>query len=643
MEHKQSHGLKFKKLPMLIAIGCGISSLTVSANESPRIEHIVVTATGSEHSAITAPASISILTQEDILQLPIKDIGDVLKGLPGISISNWAGGRNQINLRGLDEDYVLMLVNGKRVSSSNGLWRAGNFDNTSVPLSAIERVEIVRGPMSALYGSDAVGGVINIITKTPTEDWQTSISAESSFMSKGDGGDSYRVNLYTSGQINDKLSLTFSAETAQQDLWKYDKVTPTSDTIEERQTVKFSTSLHWKVAENQSLDFDIIKDEDDVPMTNYGGATREQSIDRLTFGITHKAEFDWGGTQLLLNRSDAELYDYNSRYSLQPPLGRDINEIFTTARGTVFLPFDKHDITLGAEYLKTEVEDPTQYPDKKGDSLDLLSVFGQDEIELSDSLIATIGARIEDSQNYGSHLSPRGYLVYSLNDDIVIKGGVGTAFRAPTLFESSTSFSSVSCRGACQISGNPDLKEETSVNTEVSILVNKDDWSTSATLFNNTVKNLITVEGWDGTSQTRSYYNSTKVDLQGLEFTAAAMLNSALSVDFNYTYLTTEDVNGQSLSYRPEHTGNLRLNWQVIDAVSVFANANYYGEHLNNRKEDMSGYSRIDTGITYAMNSDIQLKAGISNITDEQPVLDEPTSDMILQGRAVFIGASFNF
>jgi len=374
-----------------------------------------------------------------------------------------------------------------------------------------------------------------------------------------------------------------------------------------------------------------------------GGATREQSIDRLTFGITHKAEFDWGGTQILLNRSAADLYDYNSRYRLQPPLGRDIEEIFTTARATVFLPLDKHDITLGAEYLETEVKDPVQYPIKGGDSLSLSSVFAQDEIELSDSLIATVGARIEDSEEYGSHISPRGYLVYSVDDDIVIKGGVGTAFRAPSLFESSTAFSSVSCRGACTISGNADLKEETSVNTELSVLVNKDEWSTSVTIFNNTVKNLITVEGWDGTSPTRSYFNSSKVDLQGVELTAATKLTDTLSLDVNYTYLTTEDVNGQSLSYRPEHTGNLKINWQIIDTISLFANVNYYGEHLNNRKQEMSGYSRINAGMNYSINNDIELKTGMTNITDEQPIVDEPTTDMILQGRAVFISASMNF
>lgn len=645
MESKRNHNSKRAQhlLSALIAMNCGMYSLAGSANELHNVEHIVVTATGNEHLATTAPASISIITPADIEKMPVKDIGDVLRGLAGISITNWAGGRNEVNIRGLDEDYVLMLVNGKRVSSSNGLWRGGNFDNTSIPLSAISRVEVVRGPMSALYGSDAVGGVINIITKSPSKDWQTTISAESSFMSKGEGGDRYRANLYTSGQINDQLSLIFSAEKAQQDLWKYDVVTPTFDTVEQRETLKFSTSLQWKISETQSIDIDLAKDEDEVPPTNYGGAIREQTIDRLTFGVTHKAEFDWGGTQVLFNRSEADLYDYNSRYSLQPPLGRDIKETFTTARASVFLPFDKHDITLGAEYLNTDIDDPVQYPETGGDSLSLSSVFGQDEIQLTSSLVATIGARIEDSEEYGTHTSPRAYLVYSLGDDVVIKGGIGKAFRAPTLFESSESFGSVSCAGACTVSGNPDLKEETSVNTELSVLVNKASWSGSATIFNNTVKNLIAVSAWDGVSPSRLYFNSTEVDLKGIELMASASLSEAVSVDFNYTNLTTEDANGQSLSYRPKHTGNVKLNWQVIDGVSLFTHLNYYGDHLTSRKAEMSGYSLINAGVNYRFSDALQLRAGMTNVTDEQPVLEDAASEIILQGRSVFVSGTFSF
>ena len=226
---------------------------------------------------------------------------------------------------------------------------------------------------------------------------------------------------------------------------------------------------------------------------------------------------------------------------------------------------------------------------------------------------------------------------------MVIKGGVGKAFRAPTLFESSKSFGSVSCAGACTVQGNPDLKEETSTNTELSVLVNKENWSMSTTIFNNTVKNLIAVSAWDGVSPSRLYFNSTEVDLQGLELMASAALSETVSVDLNYSYLTTEDANGQSLPYRPENTGNVKVSWQVIDSVSLYTNVNYYGEHLNSRKNEMSGYSLVDLGLNYKISDDIKLKAGITNLTDEQPVLDDPASEAILQGRSVFVGGTFSF
>ncbi|WP_299002039.1 TonB-dependent receptor [uncultured Shewanella sp.] len=200
---------------------------------------------------------------------------------------------------------------------------------------------------------------------------------------------------------------------------------------EVQQIEYISATFYRQNATTAPVSMSFLKDEDDVSLTNYGEATREQSIDRLTLGLTHEAECDWGGTKTLFNSSAADLYDYNSRYSLQAPLSRDIKETLTIARATVFLPFNFHDVTFG------------------------------------------------------------------------------TAFSVPILFEPSRSFSSVSCSGVCQISGNPDLKEEISVNNDVLVPVNKEDWSISLTLFNNTVKELITVEAWNGESFTSSYFYSS--------------------------------------------------------------------------------------------------------------------------------------
>ena len=193
------------------------------------LEHIVVTASGNQTSVAQAPASISLIDLAEITRQPLKDLVDILESLPGVTNRPTSGGRNGIMIRGLDEDYVLRLVNGKRVSSSNGIWRANNFDNTSIPLQFIERVEVIRGPMSALYGSDAVGGVVNVITKKPAQQWQTHLSFEKSVMQEGQGGDRDKTALVTSGKLNEMLGLTFSAEKAKQDAWFY---TPISDSVD---------------------------------------------------------------------------------------------------------------------------------------------------------------------------------------------------------------------------------------------------------------------------------------------------------------------------------------------------------------------------------------------------------------------------
>ncbi|WP_397472655.1 TonB-dependent receptor plug domain-containing protein, partial [Rheinheimera sp.] len=208
------------------------------------LEHIVVTASGNQTTLADAPASISLIDASEIHRQPVKDLVDVLETLPGVTNQPTSGGRNGIMIRGLNEDYVLRLINGKRISSSNGIWRANNFDNSPLPLQYIERVEVVRGPMSALYGSDAVGGVVNIITKKPQATWQNHLSLETSIMQQGEGGDRDRMALVSSGLLTDTLGLTFSAEKAKQDAWYYEPIAESVEhtLIEPRDALKLATT-----------------------------------------------------------------------------------------------------------------------------------------------------------------------------------------------------------------------------------------------------------------------------------------------------------------------------------------------------------------------------------------------------------------
>lgn len=647
--------LRFRHAAVCCAMQLALPCLAAPTAPEDELEHIVITASRTESSVAKAPASISLLELSDIVKQPVKDLVDVLQTLPGVTNRPTSGGRNSIMIRGLDEDYVLRLVDGKRVSSSNGIWRANNFDNTAIPLQFIDRVEVIRGPMSALYGSDAVGGVVNIITKQPSADWQTHVGFEKSVMQQGDGGDRHKTALVSRGQLNNALGLTLSAEHAKQQAWYYQPISDSADhtIIEPRQSSKLASTLDWQLAANHQLSLDLAHDKDEVPLASYGYAQYQQSIRRWTYGLTEQSEWSWGSTELLVNRSNADMTDFNSRYVDVKTTSRDERyltprEIFTTARATANLDIGSHALTSGAEYLKTEVKDDIQYPKSGGASLDLTSLFLQDQFDIRDDLAATLGVRAEDAQLYGSHVSPRGYLVYSLNDDITIKGGVGTAFRAPTLFQASPLFQSISCGGKCFIYGNPNLREETSVNHELALLVKQPQWHASISWFHNQVKNLMEVGFYPAghvNAGNRGYFNIDQAVLQGAELTFWWRLNELVSLDSNYSYLDAVDGDQHRLEGRPRHKAYAQLNVDLSDRLAFYISHTYYGAQLDTAVADkqQDSYSISDVGARYSLPAGIALKAGLTNAFASQPRTHDATSSLYLQGRALFAGVEYSF
>jgi len=648
-------------ISLLLSTNTMGEQLDTNVNSSD-IEVLVVTASGYESTIAEAPASISIVNSEQIKQQPVKDLVDVLKNLPGVSNHTTQGGRNGIMIRGLDEDYVLRLVDGKRVSSSTGIWRRNNFDNTSVPLALVERVEVIRGPMSALYGSDAVGGVVNVITRKPTDEWISVLDVEQGIMQQGDDGNRSRISYMSSGKLNKKLGLTFSAEHSEQDAWYYEPVGLVKSDIQEytviepRESTKFATTLDWEIAEDQTLAFNLAHDDDEILLSNFGNYKRTQHIDRWTYGLTHTGYWQWGSSQITINQSDAKMEDFNTRYIDLPETERDEqylkpNEIYTTLRAVSYFDLGDHTVTAGVEYLNTEIKDDIQYPVNGSDSLGLTSVFFQDQIALSENLTATIGIRAEDAEIYGFHLSPRAYLVYDLGDGITLKGGVGSAFRAPTLFEASPNFQSVSCGGRCFIYGNPDLNEETSVSSELSLLVNRKSWNSSVTIYNNNVDELIEVGRYKGEhphAGNSGYFNLDKAMLRGVEASFWISLNDIISIDTNYTYLEAKGPEDEPLAYRPKHKANLRVNMDITDSLSAFVGANYYGDYIHYKRRDatpyeQSAYTLIDLGLRFQATDGLALRAGITNASAAQPIEDDPESDLHLQGRAFFVGAEYTF
>ena len=191
-------------------VGCGLS-LSVFAETTPvNLDAMVVSASGFEQKITDAPASISVISQEDLQQKRYNNLAQALGDVEGIDIGQGTGktGGLNISIRGMDSKYSLILIDGRRQNAAGNVTPNG-FGETSTsfmpPLSAIERIEVIRGPMSTLYGSDAMGGVINIITKKVASEWSGSVTQDYTYQEDRDFGDTRNTSVYASGPLIDGL------------------------------------------------------------------------------------------------------------------------------------------------------------------------------------------------------------------------------------------------------------------------------------------------------------------------------------------------------------------------------------------------------------------------------------------------------
>ena len=180
----------------------------------------VVSAAGFEQHIADAPASISVIDREQLETHSYQDVTDALKDIPGVTITG-GGSRQDINLRGMSAKYTMILVDGRRLSgreaTANGT-DSGLEQNYLPPLRAIERIEVIRGPMSSLYGSEAMGGVINIITRKVQEQWLGSFGSEVTLQDNSDSGDARQSDLYLAGPLlKDKLGLQVNGQVRHRD------------------------------------------------------------------------------------------------------------------------------------------------------------------------------------------------------------------------------------------------------------------------------------------------------------------------------------------------------------------------------------------------------------------------------------------
>lgn len=643
-------------------LASAISSLAINsalAQEDARLDNVVVTAAGFEQQVTNAPASISVLTREEIERGHYRDVTDALRDVPGVTVTGGGGGDdgNDISIRGMPSQYTLILVDGRPQSSRetrpNG--SAGFEQDWLPPLQAIERIEVVRGPMSTLYGSDAIGGVINVITRQVADAWHGNVQLDTILQEDSDSGDSRQANFYLSGPlIEDRLGLQLYGRASQRD----------EDNIingyEDKSLQSLTARLSLAASDNHDFTAEVGITEQErqslmgrsAPAEGCRGGCSDSFNDFTNqhVAVTHSGRFDWGTSETFVQRE-------NSRND-----SRDIEITNTTAKTSAVIPLGRHMVTVGASYEKEKLEDSTtnQISDLAEIEGSQWAVFVEDEWMLTPTWALTGGLRLDDDENYGSHISPRLYSVWNITPDWTLKGGVSTGYRSPNLREITPDWGQISRGG--NVYGNPDLEPETSLNKEIGLLyADENGLSGSLTVFHNDFDDKITriacpidicdAGANDFGSDPTYRVNVDEAITQGAEASLAAPLGDALALTATYTFTDSEQKSGQyegeSLTQLPRHQVSATLDWDVNARLSQWTKVTYRGEESQPTTGPSQGslvapsYTFVDTGLGYKLNDTTTVSAGIYNLFDEGVSYEE--YGYVDDGRRLWLGLNVEF
>ncbi len=650
--------MKFSKKAMVMALAT-LTSAAAQANEGganldPNV--VVVTASMRNQTLANAPAFTTVINAEDLAQSSYNSLSDALRETVGVNNVADTTGRDDIQIRGLGGKYTLILINGRRLSSSGALWRGGDFDLNSIPVNAIQRVEIVRGPMAALYGSDAMGGVVNIITKAPSKDWLSSINSEYRVMGSGDKGDLWRAGFSTHGALDDNWAMSLSGEISDRQAWYATSAqdTKTPPRLETKKTANLNGVVSWRLNQAHSLDLDFGYNQDKRPKGlyyylynpawNYEARDyREQEIRRHTLGLTHKANWDWGTSTAYISKEESTIDDFNTRYN--KPQQRQLRESNTYGKLVLSTQWQQHALNGGVEWREQVIKDPLTYLQTGRVSTTTSALFLEDEIAFTKNLSLSLAGRLDDSNKFDRHFSPKAYLVYQVQPGWTVKGGVSNAFKAPEAYQLSKEYSIVSCGGKCQLTGNPLLKPETSKNYELGTVFTGKDWSASAVLFKNEVSDMI-VAYYDAKLAARRWINVAKFNSQGFEFEADGKFNAEFDWKANYTYLKAEDTDADGVvktsENKPKHMLNLALSWKILPTLSSTLSAHHTGEQVY-EEQNLPAYTRYDLGFAYRGLKQWTWRAGVRNLSNVN-LADKNKQYLNLElGRSYFVSANYQF
>ncbi len=566
---------------------------------STHIEKILVTATRTALTTDETLAAVSVIDRQKIEQLQPTDLLDLLSMTPGIDASRngGRGANTSVFLRGTNNGHTLVLVDGVRLGSAT----LGTVSLQHVDIAQVERVEIVRGPRSSLYGSEAIGGVIQIFSRAPQGQFNPKISL-------GYGTDNtLESSLAVAGVIGaNKLSLTVShLETAGIDSQEFDGNTDGDDDAYRNTSANVTFGRSFESGVEFFASYSDSRGQNEYDQGNGFSAV----ADAAPYG---EFELDSSRVSLALPVSESWLSTFSLGRSTDESQSRDDNlprfDEFITYKNQAAWQNDiqlndNYLLTLGYDYLENEVDGTQTYSDDRRSNR---AVFGQIQGNLPGSVDVTGGYRRDKNDQFGYHTTYNIAVGFNLNKSHRFIVSRGTAFKAPT-------FNDLYWPASPWSAGNSELAPEESVSTELEIRGNYDELSWSLTAYRNTIENLI---NWAETSPffwQPSNVNSAKI--RGSEF---AISTTLANWNFNAaaTYLEPEDEQtGNLLARRAKKSVSAQLHRQFGKTrvgLNWQAQSHRFDDSANTAR--LAGYGIVGVRIAYTISPQLSAKLAVNNI-----------------------------
>ena len=585
-----------------------------------KLEEVVVTGTRTPHRISQSPVDVQLITAADIRKTGARDLAELLEREGGLTVTRVAGRGTSIEIQGLSSDQVLVLVNGRRVVGRI----AGSIDLTRLKVANIQRVEIVKGPSSALYGSDALGGVVNVITREGGKGGEATLRRDLSH-----NMDAFAQAGYERGALKGNLN----GGHVRSQPYDLDPATPTTEGIKGDSSF-FSSNNSYSFSETARLgaSFDYSLDNSKRVDGTAGGRIFDvqKRIEEVRVGVA---------PSFILGENSSVQFDaYYTRYFdqfLQTQRGdsaNNLDEETIDQLGALGAQYNhqlgSHALTAGFEAQLERLE--ANRLNTEGER-DRQSLYVQDEFKLLDGNLTLVpGLRYDRDSQFGQQTSPKLALRYNFTPQLFLRASAGTGFRAPDFKQLLLRFSNPAI--GYRVEGNPNLRPEKSLgfNSGLTWLLPL-GLSLNGTLFHNEVEDLIDiVQVQAGPPTVFSYRNIeraqiTGLDLQG-EYRPRFLALRPLTFRLGAGYLRSRDKDtGEELSGRAKVRSNMAVEYDT-PRFGASLRGVYIGKRVFGVELDTGGaptgagkaaaYTLIDAQVRLKNLARFDVGMGLKNITD---------------------------